>query len=528
MRAAIDIDLDQPVVLGVKVSVHACSTCGRMFRAQPPFLRPRAMYTRRVVQKAVESVHCDGLAARCVPERLARDFWVKPSEKMVRLWCGAFAAEVNFTADYQPWVVANFSGILCVDEIYQGELALLLAVDPLAPDGDRLVGYTLLSNAKAIDQKAIKAFLEQLRAAGIQPDEVITDDSPLYPSALAEIWPLAAHQLCLFHATRRVVRAVSDVVKQIRRSIPVPPPGSVPSLHGRLRDKPPTIDEHDGDSERYRWRLARRTLGIAQAHALRQHISSVRAISRQLGVNRRTIEKWLKLAPPDPRLAAELVAAAELPAGEPYGGRLRRTDELAAFFDAIASDLDDGVDTLVITHAQNLRSALPWIGNSRIELDTFARIDISRYPGLRHARLRTNVEHETPEYFGIADDEVAVGLPSGVWLFNGSDRLYGSTARKPVTSKLSPSLSKLGSYVNRAGTFDRKPSTHAWNPQLVEIAISALQPRDVRPQHVAALVHELRSIAIHHTEPLTLPLPCHLAQQTAEYLLPIEEDEDER
>jgi hypothetical protein len=220
-------------------------------------------------------------------------------------------------------------------------------------------------------------------------------------------------------------------------------------------------------------------------------------------------------------------ALLELATSEPYGGRQRRADELAAFFDAIVSDLDDGVDTLVITHAQNQRSALPWIGNGRIGLDTFAGIDISRYPGLRHARLRTNVEHETPQYFGLADDEVTVGLPSGVWLLNGSDRLYGSTARKAVTSKLSPSLSKLGSYVNRAGTFDRKPDKQTWNPQLVEIAISALQPRDVRPQHFAALVHELRSIAIQHTEPLTLPLPCHLAQQSAEYLLPIEEDEDE-
>jgi hypothetical protein len=43
-----------------------------------------------------------------------------------------------------------------------------------------------------------------LRAAGIQPDEAITDDSRLYPSALAEIWPTAVHQLCSFHATRRV------------------------------------------------------------------------------------------------------------------------------------------------------------------------------------------------------------------------------------------------------------------------------------------------------------------------------------
>ena len=65
---------------------------------------------------------------------------MKPSEKMVRLWCRAFATEVYFTADYQPWVVANFSCILPVDEVYQGELELLLAVDPSAPDRDRLVG----------------------------------------------------------------------------------------------------------------------------------------------------------------------------------------------------------------------------------------------------------------------------------------------------------------------------------------------------------------------------------------------------
>src|SRR5260370_24084868 len=59
---------------------------------------------------------------------------------MVRLWCRSFADQLDFSVDYQPWVVANFSGILCVDEVYQGELALLLGVDPAAPDGDRLVG----------------------------------------------------------------------------------------------------------------------------------------------------------------------------------------------------------------------------------------------------------------------------------------------------------------------------------------------------------------------------------------------------
>jgi hypothetical protein len=52
-------------------------------------LRPRFIYTRRVVHKAVEAVYCDGMAARSVPDRLARDFWVRPDEKMVREWCRA-------------------------------------------------------------------------------------------------------------------------------------------------------------------------------------------------------------------------------------------------------------------------------------------------------------------------------------------------------------------------------------------------------------------------------------------------------
>jgi len=99
------------------------------------------------------------------------------------------------------------------------------------------------------------------------------------------------HQLCLFHATRRVVHAVNDVVKQVRRSLPTPPPASRPTLLGTLRRTPPAPDQHDADSERYRWRLARRTLGIAQVHALHQYISSARAIGRQLGVNHGTVRQ---------------------------------------------------------------------------------------------------------------------------------------------------------------------------------------------------------------------------------------------
>src|SRR5579859_188961 len=110
-----------------------CARCGRMVRGRPPFLRPRAIYTLRVVQKAIEAVYHDRMAMRCVPDRLARDFWVKPRESAVRFCRRAYDHKIDFAVVYRLRVVTNFSGILCVDEVYQGDLAPLLAVDPAAP-----------------------------------------------------------------------------------------------------------------------------------------------------------------------------------------------------------------------------------------------------------------------------------------------------------------------------------------------------------------------------------------------------------
>jgi hypothetical protein len=155
-RTAIDLDLDRPVLLLVTVSVHRCHRCRHFFRAQPPFLRPDAVYTNRVVATAVPSVYADGMAFGRVAARLARDFWVRPSEATTRGWCRAHAAGPEVAAaaeDYQRWGVEAFSGVLCIDEVYQGRLALLLAVDPAAPDGDRLVGDQLVHGPEHLSER---------------------------------------------------------------------------------------------------------------------------------------------------------------------------------------------------------------------------------------------------------------------------------------------------------------------------------------------------------------------------------------
>jgi len=282
-RTALDIDLERPVLLLVTVSVHHCRPCRHYFRARPPFLRPDATYTTRVVAKAVRSVYEDGMARARVAQRLARDFWVRPSEAMIRRWCRDDAAGLTLDGDYTAWVVAEFSGILCVDEVYKDKLAVLLAVDPAAPEGDRLIGYQLVHGEVTV--ATMRDFLERLRAAGIAPEQVITDGSPLYPAALAAVWPTAAHQLCLFHQTRYVTKSVLQTVREIRASLPTPPrrrPGR------RRRGPAGTVPEGAEDGE------PNYAAGPAQVRALRQRSLSIHGIVRQTGFARNTVRKWLR------------------------------------------------------------------------------------------------------------------------------------------------------------------------------------------------------------------------------------------
>ena len=50
--------------------------------------------------------------------RLARDFWVRPSEAMIRRWCRDDARGRDFARNYQAWMIEKFSGVLCIDEVY--------------------------------------------------------------------------------------------------------------------------------------------------------------------------------------------------------------------------------------------------------------------------------------------------------------------------------------------------------------------------------------------------------------------------
>ena len=48
---------------------------------------------------------------------------------------------------------------------------------------------------------------------------MITDGSNLYPAVLAELWPDADHQLCVFHILKEINRLILDAVRRLRKAM---------------------------------------------------------------------------------------------------------------------------------------------------------------------------------------------------------------------------------------------------------------------------------------------------------------------
>jgi hypothetical protein len=147
-----------------------------------------------------------------IQHALARDFYLELSTGFLYDCLDWKIRQVNGAA-YRQWTLAEFSGTLCIDEIHLGEHTLLLATDPLH---DFPVAFALVSHN---DQEHMGRFLRQLQAHGFIPEVVVTDGSSLYPALLAEMWPSAAHQLCVFHVLKDINDEVLDAVRRIRREM---------------------------------------------------------------------------------------------------------------------------------------------------------------------------------------------------------------------------------------------------------------------------------------------------------------------
>jgi Transposase len=187
--------------------------------------------------------------------------------------------------------LANFSGYIAIDELYDGPFCVVSIVDNRTY---RRLAYRVLDHSpKARDIACfLKVFKKQLDDRGLAVAGITTDGSPLYPEPLALVFNGVPHQVCSFHVikelTLSILRAVAKVRKQMTarlRSLPRGRPRKGQRRHvQRIKRQKQRIDElfehrylfvthHLTPAERQT--LQRITRGLPQLRVLRDIMDQV-------------------------------------------------------------------------------------------------------------------------------------------------------------------------------------------------------------------------------------------------------------
>lgn len=119
---------------------------------------------------------------------------------------------------YLDWGLADFSGYIAADELYDGPFCVLSIVDNRT--FKRLL-YQVLDHDP--NHRDITGFFHRFRMAlrlrRLALRGVTTDASPLYPEPLREVFGDVPHQVCEFHVIKELTMAILRAVAAIRKKL---------------------------------------------------------------------------------------------------------------------------------------------------------------------------------------------------------------------------------------------------------------------------------------------------------------------
>jgi hypothetical protein len=217
-------------------------------------------------------------------------------------------------SEFLDWALADFSGYVAADELYDGPFCILSAVDNRCY---KRILYEVLDHDPNHDD--IRTFLNRLKTALQARDltlrGITTDGSALYPEPLAEVFSEVPHQLCEFHVikeiTKGVLKAVAKERERLSQSKPKlkrgRPSSKDPAARRRAR-KSKAIQERISDlfQDRYlfvrrrlkaseRKRLMQITRGLPQLRKLRELMEQVYALFDRRCRTQTALDKLTKL-----------------------------------------------------------------------------------------------------------------------------------------------------------------------------------------------------------------------------------------
>src|SRR6478672_2416346 len=124
---------------------------------------------------------------------------------------GEKKAQARMDTDFLDWALADFSGYVAADELYDGPFCILSAVDNRRY---KRILYDVLDHDPTHDD--IRTFLGRLKTALAAHDlplfGVTTDGAALSPEPRREVCGDVPHQIRTFHLVAEVVKAVLGAV----------------------------------------------------------------------------------------------------------------------------------------------------------------------------------------------------------------------------------------------------------------------------------------------------------------------------
>ncbi len=186
--------------------------CRTTFRNCPEGVLPKARYDNKVRDLVLDRLLKDGMSIERALVSIRREFLLDLSPGFVYDVLRDHAASLDMAA-HRRRVLEHFRGTLCVDELHLGRCTLLLVTDPLA---DLPVAFALVDTN---DADHMRRFLGNLKTWGLMPRVVVTDGSNLYPELLANLWPDADHQRCVFHVLKTINGLILDAVRRLKAAM---------------------------------------------------------------------------------------------------------------------------------------------------------------------------------------------------------------------------------------------------------------------------------------------------------------------
>jgi len=127
-------------------------------------------------------------------------------------------AEQRISTGYLDDALADFSGYIAADELYDGPFCVLSIVDN---HNFRRLIYEVLDHDPTHEDmdRFFRRFSKELERRDLTLLGVTTDGSPLYPEPLALVFPGVDHQVCEFHIVKEINKQILKAVTAVRREL---------------------------------------------------------------------------------------------------------------------------------------------------------------------------------------------------------------------------------------------------------------------------------------------------------------------